>query len=79
MADYVLDVIEAEILDTQLTEGFLCIEVEDKVIKSTITDDMVDTNEALPEMISELKKAGYVFYGDPTSECGSVELVKYTS
>lgn len=79
MFDREFGAVEAEILDTQLTEGSLCIEVEDKVIKATITDDMVDTDEALPELISELKKSGYAFAGEPTSECGTVELVNYAS
>lgn len=76
MFDWTFGVVEAEILDTWDTEGFLCIEVEGKVIKAHISEEMIDLDEALPELVHELKKAGYVFYGEPTSKCGTVELIK---
>lgn len=37
---------------------------------------MFDLEWSISGLISKLKKAGYVFYDEPTSECGSVELVK---
>lgn len=76
MFDWEFGLVEAEILDTQLTDGFLCVRVDDKLIKAHITDSMLDLDEALPELVHELKKSGYVFYGYPTSECGKIELVK---
>lgn len=68
--------ITAEILDTQLTEGYLAIEVEGQVIRAEITEEMIDTAEALPQMVEELKKAGYRFAGEPTDMAGEVELAK---
>lgn len=68
--------ITAEILDTAHTEGYLVIEVEEQYIRAELTEDMLDTEEALPQLVEELEKAGYRFYGEPTDVAGEVELVK---
>lgn len=68
--------ITAEILDAATTLGYLVIKVEDQLIRAEITEDMLDTEEALPELVEELEKAGYRFYGEPTDAAGEVELVK---
>lgn len=70
------NIITAEILDSQLTEGYLAIEVEGQVIRAEITEDMLDTDEALPQLVEELEKAGYRFFAEPTDTAGEVELVK---
>lgn len=68
--------ITAEILDAATTEGYLVIKVEDQLIRAELTEDMLDTDEALPQLVEELEKAGYRFYGEPTDTAGEVELVK---
>lgn len=68
--------ITANILDTQLTEGYLAIEVEDQIIRAEITESMEDTAEALPQLVEKLAEAGYRFAGEPTDMAGEVELAK---
>ena len=68
--------ITAEILDAAITEGYLAIRVEDEIIRAEITETMLDTAEALPQLVEELEKAGYRFYSEPTDAAGEVELVK---
>lgn len=68
--------ITAEILDAQLTEGFLSIEVEGQVIRAELTADMDDTAQALPELVKNLEEAGYQFAGEATDVAGEVELIR---
>lgn len=68
--------ITAEILDAATTPGYLVIEVEEEQYRAEITEDMLDTDEALPQLVEELEKAGYRFYSEPTDAAGEVELVK---
>lgn len=70
------NIITAEILDAQLTEGYLAIEVEGQIIRAEITEDMLDTAEALPQLVAELEKAGYSFHGEPTDAAGEVKIIK---
>ena len=64
----------AEILDTALTPGYLVVEVPEKWVRARITEDMIDTAEALPELVAELERSGYKFAGEPTDRAGEVEL-----
>lgn len=67
--------ITATILDTATTEGYLVVEIEDKLVRAKLTDHMDDTAQALPQLVENLEKAGYSYYGEPTDEAGEVELV----
>ena len=64
----------AEILDTALTPGYLVVDVPEKLVRARITEGMVDTAEALPELVAELERSGYRFAGEPTDSAGEVEL-----
>ena len=64
----------AEILDTALTPGYLVVDVPEKLVRAHITEEMVDTAEALPELVAELERSGYKFAGEPTDSAGEVEL-----
>ena len=64
----------AEILDTALTPGYLVVDVPEKLVRARITEEMVDTAEALPELVAELERSGYKFAGEPTDSAGEVEL-----
>ena len=64
----------AEILDTALTPGYLVVDVPEKWVRASITDEMTDTAEALPELVAELERSGYRFAGEPTDSAGEVEL-----
>ena len=64
----------AEILDTALTPGYLVVDVPEKLMRARITEGMVDTAEALPELVAELERSGYRFAGEPTDSAGEVEL-----
>ena len=68
--------ITATILDTATTEGYLVVEIEDKLVRAKLTEHMDDTAQALPQLIEDLEKAGYAFAGEPTDEAGEVELVE---
>lgn len=68
--------ITAEILDTATTPGYLVVEIEDQLVRTKIADGMLDTIEALPQLVEELEKSGYRFYSEPTDAAGEVELVK---
>lgn len=63
-----------EILDTALTPGYLVVDVPEKLVRARITEGMVDTAEALPELVAELERSGYRFAGEPTDSAGEVEL-----
>ena len=63
-----------EILDTALTHGYLVVDVPEKLMRARITEGMVDTAEALPELVAELERSGYRFAGEPTDSAGEVEL-----
>ena len=68
--------ITATILDAALTPGYLVVEIDDQLVRAEITDGMIDTAEALPQLVENLEKAGYSYYGEPTDAAGEVELVK---
>ena len=68
--------VTAEILDAALTPGYLVIEIECQIVRAELTEQMTDTAEALPQLVENLEKAGYAYYGEPTDEAGEVELVK---
>ena len=44
------------------------------MVRARITEEMVDTAEALPELVAELERSGYKFAGEPTDSAGEVEL-----
>lgn len=68
--------ITATILDTATTEGYLVVEIKDKLVRAKLTEHMDDTAQALPQLVENLEKAGYIYYGEPTDEAGEVELVE---
>ena len=68
--------ITATILDTATTPGYLVVEIEEQLVRAEIADGMIDTAEALPQLVEELEKAGYRFHSEPTDAAGEVELVK---
>lgn len=67
--------ITATILDAALTPGYLVIEIECQIVRAELTEQMDDTAQALPQLIENLEKAGYIYYGEPTDAAGEVELV----
>lgn len=68
--------ITATILDAALTPGYLVVEIECQMVRAEIADGMIDTAEALPQLVENLEKVGYIYYGEPTDAAGEVELVK---
>lgn len=70
------NIITAEILDAATTPGYLVIDLEDQQVRAELTEEMLDTSEALPQLVEELKKVGYRFHGEPTDAAGEVELIK---
>lgn len=67
--------ITAEILDTATTPGYLVVEIGDHLVRAKLTEHMDDTAQALPQLVKNLEKVGYIYYGEPTDEAGEVELV----
>lgn len=68
--------ITATILDTATTEGYLVVEIKDKLVRAKLTEHMDDTAQALPQLVENLEKAGYSYYCEPTDEAGEIELVE---
>ena len=69
--------ITAEILDSHTTPGELVIELpgEEYVRVELAEWDENGLDNALTALVAALAKAGYAFAGEPTNECGDVELV----